>query len=51
MLYSYMKQENAASAAVARANGMRRVDEFLDAENEWTAVYAVTKDEWKALGG
>lgn len=51
MLYSYMKKENAASAAVARANGMRRVDEFLDAANEWTAVYAVTRDEWKALCG
>lgn len=45
-LYSYMKEKNAASAATAIANGMHKVDEFVDEENETTVVYAVTRKEW-----
>lgn len=46
VLYSYMKKENLPSQAVAAANGMRYEGEFTDGENEITAVYAVTREEW-----
>ena len=49
MIYSYMKEENIASAAAARANGMRLLDTFIDAEGERTAVYAITRAEWSRL--
>lgn len=45
-----MKKENAASGAVAMANGMRLVEEFAD--NKGAAiVYAITRDEWYNLNG
>lgn len=47
ILYSYMKKDNSPLAAVARANGMRFFEEFTDGENEVTAVYAVTREEWR----
>ena len=46
MVYSYMKLENTASAAVARANGMRLLDTFTDAEGAQTAVYGLSRAEW-----
>lgn len=46
ILYSYMKKDNVPSAAVARANGMRFIEEFVDGENEVSAVYGVTREEW-----
>lgn len=49
ILYSYMKKDNAASSAVAAANGMTKTDEYTDDENELTAVYSITRDEWKKL--
>ena len=49
VLYSYMKEANIASSATARANGMRLVDTFTDAEGESTAVYAITREEWSSL--
>ena len=49
VLYSYMKKENAASAATARANGMSLVEEFTDSEGETSSVYAITKCEWNKL--
>lgn len=48
MLYSYMKATNVASFATALANGMRKVDEFADEENETTVVYAIAREEWEA---
>ena len=45
-LYSYMKKGNLPSQAVAAANGMRFEGEFTDGENEITAVYAITREEW-----
>ena len=48
-VYSYMKKANAPSAATARANGMTLVDEFTDAENEQTVVYAIRRPQWSAL--
>ena len=49
VLYSYMKTENVASSATARANGMSCVEEFADAEGEMNSVYAITKFEWHKL--
>lgn len=49
ILYSYMKEKNAASSATALANGMHKADEFGDAEAETTVVYAITRDEWALL--
>lgn len=49
ILYSYMKKTNVASSATAMANGMHKVDEFADEENDVTVVYAVTRGEWKNL--
>ncbi len=51
ILYSYMKEKNIASSATAQANGMQKVDEFVDEENERTVVYAITRDQWKLLRG
>lgn len=47
ILYSYMKASNVASSATAMANGMRKVDEFTDEENETTVVYAIAREEWE----
>lgn len=44
---SYMKKTNAASSAVARAIGMRKTEEYTDAEGEQTEVYAITREEAK----
>lgn len=48
-LYSYMKKTNRPSAATARSWGCRFLEEYLDAENDQTSVYAMTREEW-ALG-
>lgn len=44
-----MKQQNTASSAVAKAIGMRKIDEYTDAEGERTEVYAISRAEWKLL--
>lgn len=44
-LYSYMKKTNVASIATALANGMSKVDEYTDEENELTVVYAIKKGD------
>lgn len=49
ILYSYMKKSNVPSSATAMANGMRKVDEFTDEENEVTVVYAIIRGEWENL--
>ena len=46
VVYSYMKKDNTASVAVAEANGMKKVHEFIDDEKEETVVYAITRSEW-----
>ena len=43
MVYSYMKQSNLPSAAVARANGTTLLREYTDAEQEQTAVYGISR--------
>lgn len=48
-VYSYMKSANVGSYSTARSIGMCKVDEFTDAENKSTAVYAIKRDEWERL--
>lgn len=47
MVYSHMKEENAPSAAVARANGMRLLGAFTDGEGERSVVYGIGRTEWE----
>ncbi len=47
MLYSYMKKSNIPSSATARSNGMRFQREFTDSEGGQTAVYGISRTEWK----
>lgn len=49
MLYSYMKDTNAASCKTAISFGCKQVDEFEGDENEITKVYAISREEWGAL--
>ena len=44
-VYSYMKKDNIASAAVAVSYGCKKLDEFIDSENETTVVYGITRRE------
>lgn len=48
-VYSYMKYTNVGSYSTAIANGMHQVDEYEDDVNSITKVYAITRDEWKAI--
>lgn len=48
-LYSYMKYTNAASAATAMANGMKKVKEYPDEKNQISYAYAITRAEWMQL--
>jgi len=44
-LYSYMNSENVPSYSLAKALGMKKVDEYDD-EDEHLFVYAINKQEW-----
>ena len=46
-VYSYMNSENVASYSTAKSNGMRKIKEYNDGE-ENLLVYAITRDEWLA---
>ena len=46
-LYSYMKKDNLPSAATAISVGMRLTEEYIDAENEPTTVFRITRSEWE----
>ena len=48
-VYSYMKYTNAASYGVALKNGMELIEEYDDPINTRTRVYAITREQWKAL--
>ena len=48
-LYSYMKYTNAASAATAMANGMRKVKEYPDAKNGVSWAFVITREEWQRM--
>ena len=47
MVYSYMKQSNLPSAAVARANGTTLLREFTDDEQKQTAIYGISRTDWE----
>lgn len=46
MIYSYMKHTNVPSYKTAMACGFRQVSEFEDGVNEFTKVFAISRDEW-----
>lgn len=48
-IYSYMKYTNEPSAKTAMSWGCRFVNEYEDAENEITRVYAITKTDWQEI--
>lgn len=48
-VYSYMKKDNIASTAVAVSYGCKKLDEFIDSENETTVVYGITRIEWEKI--
>ena len=37
------------SAAVAVSYGCKKLDEFIDSENETTVVYGITRTEWEKI--
>ncbi len=41
-----MKKDNIPSAAGAVSYGCKKLDEFIDSENETTVVYGITRREW-----
>ena len=43
VVYSYMKKDNIASVATAKAIGMHKSDEYVDAEQEITSVYSLER--------
>ena len=47
IVYSYMKYTNEPSIKTAISYGCKLVDEFADEENEFTKVFAITRDEWE----
>ena len=49
MVYSYMKKDNIASCATARANDMRYLNEYTDKEGERTLVFGISRHEWQEI--
>ena len=49
VIYSYMTAENLPSARTAMAYGCRQVDAYEDEAEGPHRVYAITREEWKAL--
>lgn len=48
-VYSYMKYTNEASYGVALKNGMTFIEEYNDPVNTRTRVYAISREDWRAL--
>ena len=48
-LYSYMKAENLPSMATAQANGMALIAQYTDSEGDETAVYGISRENWKQM--
>ncbi len=48
-IFSYMKWTNEPSARTAQSWGCHFVEDYPDAENERTSVYAITRAEWEHL--
>ena len=49
VIYSYMKYTNQASIKTAISYGCKQVDEYKDEVNEITKVFAISREEWRAL--
>ena len=49
VIYSYMKYTNAPSQKTAMAYSAHKVGEYPDTDNEISYVFALEKDEWKAI--
>lgn len=45
-LWAVCLKDNIYSAAVAVSYGCKKLDEFIDSENETTVVYGITRREW-----
>lgn len=45
-LWAVCLKDNIPSAAVAVSYGCKKLDEFIDSENETTVVYGITRTEW-----
>lgn len=48
-LWAVCLKDNIASAAVAVSYGCKKLDEFIDSENETTVVYVITRTEWEKI--
>ena len=46
-----MKYTNVGSCSTAMANGMKKVKEYPAPKNSISYVYAITREEWKAIKG
>lgn len=45
-LWAVCLKDNIPSAAVTVSYGCKKLDEFIDSENETTVVYGITRTEW-----
>lgn len=48
-VYSYMRKDNAPSAATAKASGMQLMEEYTDDEGWPTLVYGMTRQAWQSM--
>ena len=48
-LWAVCLKDNIASAAVAVSYGCKKLDEFIDSENETTVVYGIARTEWEKI--
>jgi len=48
-IYSYMKYDNIPSIKTAISYGCKFIEEYEDDANEFTKVYAISKEEWKKI--
>ena len=48
-LWAVCLKDNIASAAVAVSYGCKKLDEFIDSENETTVVYGIARAEWEKI--
>lgn len=48
-LWAVCLKDNIPSAAVAVSYSCKKLDEFIDSENETTVVYGITRTEWEKI--
>ena len=48
-LWAVCLKDNIPSAAVAVSYGCKKLDEFIDSENETTVVYGIARTEWEKI--